>query len=186
MARGTQFGKAKSFLAGMCLIMVWYGGSSAQTAASYGQQIAIAKTLKPGLITLGVFGSNLSDKTIEQISRAAAGQGIKVVVAKPQDAGQVSSFYNKLVSEKKAELLWLPDASDNMLLGIGFEFLRSKALADKVGLIVPQESLVASGGLCTVTADGGKLKVIVNQKIAQMIGLSVPSESGESVVYVSR
>ncbi len=186
MSRFNERGWIQGLVVVLSLSLFAIAGASAQTSASYGQQIAVAKSLKPGLTTLGVFGSNLSDKTIEQISRAAAGQGIKIVVAKPQDAGQVSSFYAKLVSEKKAELLWLPDASDNMLLGIGFEFLRVKALADKVGLIVPQEALVASGGLCTILLDGGKVRVIVNQKIAQMIGLSVPADNNESITFVSR
>ena len=186
MNRFNQWGRMKGLVVILCIVLFAAADASAQTTASYGQQVAVAKSLKPGLTTLGVFGSNLSDKTIEQISRAAAGQGVKIVVAKPQDAGQVSSFYTKLVSEKKAELIWLPDASDNMLLGIGFEFLRVKALADKIGLIVPQESLVASGGLCTVLLDGGKVRVIVNQKIAQMIGLSVPADNNESITFVSR
>ncbi len=179
--------KGVNIAAGLLLCSaVFMGTATAQNAASYGQQIAVAKALKPGLATLGVFGSNLTDKAIEQISRAATGQGVKVVVAKPEDAGQVSSFYSKLVSEKKAELIWLPDPSDAMLLGVGFEFLRAKAVADKVGLIVPQESLVASGGLCTILTDGGKLRVIVNQKIAQMIGLTVPTGGGETITYVAR
>ncbi|HTY38092.1 MAG TPA: hypothetical protein VMH23_13325 [Bacteroidota bacterium] len=185
MGRHQHEGHVRRIAVMLCMVFIVPYVLNAQ-AASYGQQVAVAKALKPGLTTLGIFATNLSDKAIEQISRAAAGQGVKVVVAKPQDAGQVSAFYTKLVSEKKAELIWLPDASDNMLLGIGFEFLRAKALGDKVGLIVPQESLVASGGLCTVQLDGGKVKVIVNQKIAQMIGLSVPSDAGESITYVSR
>jgi ABC-type uncharacterized transport system substrate-binding protein len=170
----------------LALLVLGSGLATGQTLASYGQHVAIAKKMKPGLTTLGIFGSNLSDKMIEQISRAATGQGVKIVIAKPQDAGQVASFYNKLAGEKKVEMIWFPDPADHMILGIGFEFLREKAVTDKIGLIVPQESLVASGGLCTVLVDGGKLKVIVNQRIAQVIGLSVPAESSESVTFVSR
>lgn len=171
------------------LLGLFFVGSvpvTGQMLASYGQHIAIAKKMKPGLATLGIIGSNLSDKMIEQISKAATGQGVKIVVAQPQDAGQVASFYNKLTGEKKVEMIWFPDPGDHMILGIGFEFLREKAVADKIGLIVPQESLVASGGLCTVLLEGGKLKVMVNRKIAQLIGLSVPAESSESVTFVSR
>ena len=178
--------KVRSFILVLSLVVLVHAGAQAQTAASYGQQIAVAKTLKPGLSTIGVFGSNLSDKSIDMMSRAATGQGVKIVVAKPQDAGQVSQFYATLVGEKKAEFIWLPDPSDAMMLGIGFEFLRVKALADKVGLIVPRESLVATGGMCTVLVEGGKLRVIVNQKIAQLIGLSVPRGDGDSMTFVAQ
>jgi hypothetical protein len=186
MKNDSHANVVKSIVLSLSMAALCYSGAYAQAAASYGQQIAIAKTLKPGLATIGVFGSNLSDKMIDMISRAANGQGVKIVVAKPQDAGQVSQFYAKLVVEKGAEFIWLPDASDAMMLGIGFEFLRGKALADKVGLIVPQESLVATGGTCTMLVEGGKLRVIVNQKIAEMIGLSVPRGDGESITYVTR
>jgi ABC-type uncharacterized transport system substrate-binding protein len=180
---------------GLLVIVVWIsfactvfctGRAGAQTQASYGQQIAVAKMLRAGLATIGVMTSNLSDKAIEQINRAATAQGVKIVVAKPQDASQISAFYAKLVSEKKAELIWIPDGGDQMLTGVGFEFLRAKALGDKIGLMVPSESMVPSGGLCTVLSEGGKVRVIVNQRIAQIIGISVPSESTAAISYESK
>ena len=160
--------------------------ASAQTQASYGQQIAVAKMLKTGLTTIGIFATNLNDKAVEQINRAATGQGIKIILAKPQDPSQISPFYGKLVTERKAEMIWIPDPNDQMLTGVGFEFLRAKALGDKIGLVVPTEAMVSSGGLCAVFSDGGKIRVIVNQRIAQMIGISVPSEPTASITYESK
>jgi ABC-type uncharacterized transport system substrate-binding protein len=178
--------KAVLLWCALASFVVCVNNARAQGQASYGQQIAVAKTLRSGLSTIGVFTSNLSDKAIEQINRAANAQGVKIVVAKPQDASQISSFYSKVVLEKKAELIWIPDAADQMLTGVGFEFLRAKALGDKIGLMVPTESMVPSGGLCMVLTEGGKVRVIVNQRIAQLIGISVPSESTAAITYDSK
>ena len=70
MSRLNERGRIQGLVVVLSLSLFAIAGASAQTSASYGQQIAVAKSLKPGLTTLGVFGSNLSDKTIEQISRA--------------------------------------------------------------------------------------------------------------------
>jgi hypothetical protein len=62
------------------------------------------------------------------------------------------------------------------MTGIGFEYLRESALADRVGVFVPQESMLAKGALCFVTTSGGKIKVYINQRIAQVIGATIPSD----------
>ncbi len=158
----------------------------AQSPAPYGQQIAVIKTIKPGIITIGVVASRLDEHSLEQIVRAATGQGIKIVVAKPQELTQVASLYNELVGDKKVDLLWIPDAGDKMLLGQGFEFLREKALHDKIGILVPDQALVSAGALCSVVTESGKLTAYVSQRIAPLIGASVPSDPGGSIRYVSR
>lgn len=161
-------------------------GSSLAVAqkAGYAQQLAILKRLKPELTTIGVMGSTLSDKNIEAISHAAAGQGLKIAVGVPKSIRDIAEIYRKLV-EKGAQAIFIPDGSDNLVLGNGFEFLRESSLTDRVGIMVPQQSLVSGGALCSVTMEDGKIKAFVNQRIAQVVGANIPG-GDEKVTYVTQ
>lgn len=157
-----------------------------QTPAPYTQQVAVMKLIRPGLTTIGVMTSSLSEKSIENIVRAAEAQGLKIIIAKPQQPSEIAELYDKLVGGKKIELLWIPDPSDKMLLGMGFNFLREKALGDKIGILVPTEDLVSSGALCSIMKDNGKLMAYVNERIAPLVGASVPSGPPSSVTYITK
>lgn len=152
--------------------------------ASYGQQLAIAKSIKPNLTTIGIISSKLDDKAIEAWTRAGLALGVKVIIGLPKNVRDVPSVYKTLVKEKKVELLLIPDADDELMTGMGFDYLRETALNDQIGIFAPKPDMVGSGAICTVINDNGKLKAFVNQKIAQVLGLNVPTESGPSITYV--
>lgn len=134
----TSFRTAYASLALAGILML---GSSpaarAQGAVPYSQQIYLMKTLKPSIKTIGVMGSGLSDETIELIARAAAGQEVGIFVARPQNAKEIATLYKKLTIEKAAEIIWIPEAGDKLMAGIGFEYLRENTMIDKVGLVSP-------------------------------------------------
>ena len=155
----------------------------AQKAGS-AQQIAVAKTLKAGLTTIGILSTTIDDKEIEKWTRAGMTLGVKVVIGKARVSMDVAGLYRTLVKDKGAQVIIIPDASDDVMTGVGFEFLRETAITDQVGVFAPTEALVANGALCCVTSEGGKLKAFVNQKIAAVLGANVPSDPGTSVTYV--
>ncbi|HVN47690.1 MAG TPA: hypothetical protein VMU30_02595 [Bacteroidota bacterium] len=161
-------------------------GSSSTFAqkAGYAQQFAILKRMKPELTTIGVMGSMLNDKSIDALTHAAAGQGLKIVVGVPKSIHDVAEIYRKLV-DKGAQVIFVPDGSDNLVLGNGFEFLRESSLTDRIGIMVPQQSLVSGGALCSVTMEDGKYKAFVNQRIAQVVGANIPG-GDEKVTYVTQ
>jgi ABC-type uncharacterized transport system substrate-binding protein len=173
------------FLGVLGLLVLEAGTARAQSPASFAQQLAVLKILKPGLTTIGVIQSGLSEKAMQDIRRAGLGQGVKVVIGKASSPGEVGPLYQKLVGEEGAQGIWIPDASDKMLLGIGFTYLREKALSDKVALLVPDESLVQSGAFCSVQSDGQKLTAFVNQRIAEVLGATIPG-GGQDISYVTR
>lgn len=166
---------------------VVFGGSTsilrAQTLASRSQQIAAMKTLKPGLKSIGVMASTLTDNDLQEITRYGLGQGVEMVFARPKDSRDISMLYKKMVEEKKVQMIWIPDPNDATMLEAGFEFLRENTLLDKIGLCVPKEQLIQSGALCGVYKDIGKVVVHVNQKIASVLGVVIPQEPG-SITYV--
>jgi ABC-type uncharacterized transport system substrate-binding protein len=159
---------------------------SAQSKPSFGQQIAVIKILQPDVKIIGVMGATLSEKEIQDITRAGLAQGVQIVVGLPQNPREISDIYKKLVSDKKIQALLVPKGSDDMMMGVGFEYLRSNTLLDKIALYIPNPDLLSSGALCSVQVESGKLTVYVNQKIASLLGAHVPAEQSESVTYVSR
>ncbi len=170
----------------LAAIVLFMGASKgeAQSKLTYAQSIFLLKALKPSLKSLGVIASTLTDQEIKSIGKAALGQGIKVTVAKVTDVREISSLYKMLVSEHNAELVWIPDKSDEVLLGVGFEFLRENTILDRVGLVVPTRDLVAKGALCSVESANEKVVVYLNKRIAQVDGINLPSNQDPSVQYV--
>jgi ABC-type uncharacterized transport system substrate-binding protein len=162
--------------AGMILCFILFTYSSYAQKASLGQQVAVMKTLKPDLKTIGVVSNNISDKMTQDLTRAGVSQGITIVIAKAKDAREVASLYKKLVSEKKIQMLWVPDASDDVVMGLGMDFLKENTAMDGVGLCVPVKALVASGALCCVQSEDGKLVAYVNKKLAAVVGATIPAE----------
>ncbi len=170
----------------LVLTLAFVGASKAQAQEklTYAQNIFLLKALKPSLKSLGVIASTLTDQEIKAIGKAAMGQGIKVTVAKVTDVREISGLYKMLVTEHGAELVWIPDKSDEILLGVGFEFLRENAILDRVGLIVPTRDLVAKGALCSLESANQKVVIYLNRRIAQVDGINLPTSQDPSVQYV--
>ncbi|MCX8125400.1 MAG: hypothetical protein N3F66_14725, partial [Spirochaetes bacterium] len=76
---------------------------------AFGQQIAVAKMIKPGLTTIGVIGSKLDDKAIEAWTRAGLALGVKVIIGLPKTVRDIPQVYRTLVKEKKVELLLIAE-----------------------------------------------------------------------------
>jgi len=164
-------------LAGLVLCSVLLSYSSLAQKASFGQQVAVMKTIKGDLKVIGVISNNMTDKMTQDLTRAGISQGITVVIAKAKDAREVASLYKKLVTEKKIQMLWIPDASDEVVMGLGMDYLKENTAMDRVGLCVPVKNLVAGGALCSVQSEDGKLMAYVNKKIASVVGATVPAEA---------
>jgi len=158
----------------------------AQNVPGYAQMIFVSKMLKPDVKSVGIISANMSDKEAEKAARAGMGQNIAVVLARPKSAGDVSSLYRRMVSEKKVEFILLPDPADELMTGPGFEYLREAALSDKIGIIVVSESLLSSGALACVVNRDGQTKAMVNHKVATVLGIS-PAEGGSTPLsYVGK
>lgn len=151
--------------------------------ASLGQQVAVMKVLKADLKIVGVLAGSLTDKMTQDLTRAGLQQGITVVIAKPKDPREVVSLYKKLISEKKIQMLWLPDGGDDIVMGVSIDYLKENTAMDGIGLLVAEKKLVASGVLCSVQLENGKLTAYVNKKIASVVGAVVPGE-GSDISFV--
>jgi ABC-type uncharacterized transport system substrate-binding protein len=157
-----------------------------QTRVTYSQHLYLIKSLKPSIKIVGVIASTLTPEEIESLARAATGLGVKIVVATISDARNISSSYKNLIREHKVEIVWIPDGGDKLLLETGFEYLRENTILDRIGLCVPSKDLVAAGALCSFENENGKFNVYVNRRIAQVDGITPPSEQDPKIAYIVR
>jgi hypothetical protein len=153
--------------------------------ATFGQQVAVMKVLKADLKTVGVLSGNISDKATQDVTRAGLAQGITVVVAKAKDPREVAVLYKKLVTEKKIQMLWLPEAGDDLVMGVSMDYLKENTAMDRIGLVVPEKKMVAGGALCSVLNENSKLIVYVNKKMASVVGAVIPGE-GSDINFVAQ
>jgi len=127
--------------AGIVLSLVVFSTAAFSQKASFGQQVAVMKSLKADLKVVGVVGTTISDKMTQDLTRAGMAQGITIVIAKGKDAREVASLYKKLVAEKKIQMLWVPDAGDDVVMKLGMDYLKENTVMDGVGLCVPVKTL---------------------------------------------
>jgi ABC-type uncharacterized transport system substrate-binding protein len=154
--------------------------------ASFGQQIAILKMIKPDLETIGIMATSLSEKDIANYTRSSLQQGVKVFIAQPKDAREIPVLYKKLISEKKVQLIIIPASDDKVLLDIGYEYLRENTLLDKVGLCVQDAALLSTGAFFALDKADGKLTAYVNQRVATIVGAMIPKQENPSITFVAR
>lgn len=170
----------------MLLLMLMAGLLTAQSKATFGQMIGVIKKLKPEVSVIGVMGSSLSTKDIDGMTRNAMQQGLKLFVAIPGDARDVSSMYKVLVGEKKSQMIIIPSADDRLMNGMGFDVLKEFAMMDRVGICVQNPELVNEGAMCSVTKEADKISVAVNRKVLAVVNAAVPAEEQTSITFVLR
>jgi hypothetical protein len=142
------------------------------------------KTLKPSLKRVGVITFNLTDDEAQKIARAGMALGVKTTVAHVNDNNEISGIYRKLVAEDNAEIIWILESDEKLILGVGMEFLLTSTIEDKVGLCVPTRDGVSKGALCCLQMENNKYTVYVNQRIAGVVGAAVPSQQDSKITYI--
>lgn len=175
-----------ALIAAAALLLFSVQPAMTQTAATYAQQIAAMKHICPELKMVGVLGSKLTERDMQNLTRAAMTQNVEVVVGRPKSLHDIASIYKTMVTERQATLIWIPDSEDVLVVREGFEFLRTRTLHDNIGLCVPTPSLLASGGLMSVQYEDKKLTVYINHRIAALIGATTPDTGGGAIAFVSR
>jgi ABC-type uncharacterized transport system substrate-binding protein len=169
------------------IICCYSNNAFAQSGVTLGQQIAVLKALKPNLEVIGVISGNISEKDVSSLTRAAMQQGIKLFVAQPTNPREIPELYKKLVKEKKAQIILLPNSDDQMVLKLGYDYLKENTVLDKIGMCVPDQTLLSQGALCYFCKENGKLTVYLNQRVSVFVGIDVPKKEENSIIdYVLR
>jgi hypothetical protein len=157
-----------------------------QNAVTFGQQIAILKMIKPDLDAVGIMSTSLTEKEIGSMMRSSLQQGVKIFVAQPKDAREIPTFYKIMISEKKVQLILIPNADDKLLLDIGYEYLKENTMLDRIGVCVPDVKFLSNGAFFAIDKENGKLVAYVNQKVAVLVGAAIPAQENPSITFVAR
>lgn len=162
------------------------GQLTAQSKPTFGQVLGVMKKLKSDLTIVGVMSTTLSSKDIENMSRSAMQQGVKLFVSIPKDVREISGLYKTMVNEKKVQLIIIPDQSDVTMTGMGFEFIKENATVDRVGICAPDPAMVAQGAMCSVVRENEKIVAYVNQRVLAFVNAKMPSEESTAISFVLR
>ena len=171
------------FFSALLFLLLDVPTMTAQTSAGYAQQIFVMTKLMPSVKSIGIISNNVTEVFTQATARAGLPFGIKVFVAKADKPRDIPELYRMLV-KKGVKMIWLPDKDDEMLLNMGFEYLRETTLEDKIGLCVPVSKMVSEGALCCIQSEGNKLTVYIDKRVAQVVGAAVPDDPTNAVKYV--
>ena len=159
---------------------------SAQSKPTFGQVLGVIKKLKADLTVVGVMSTTLSSKDIENMTRSAMQQGVKLFVTEPKDVREVPALYKALVNDKKAQMIIITDIADKTMTGMGFDFIKETATMDRVGICAPDPALVSQGAMCSIVKENEKIVVYVNQKVLAFVSAKMPSEESSTINFVLR
>ena len=159
---------------------------SAQSKPTFGQVLGVIKKLKADLTVVGVMSTTLSSKDIENMTRSAMQQGVKLFVTEPKDVREVPALYKALVNDKKAQMIIITDIADKTMTGMGFDFIKETATMDRVGICAPDPALVSQGAMCSIVKENEKIVVYVNQKVLAFVSAKMPSEESSTISFVLR
>lgn len=178
---------AIQLLSAFVLLMALFGTPEAlESNATPLQSIYMIKQLMPQTKTIGLMWTQTDENgsgVMNQIKRASASLGVKIVVSDVESLPDVAAQFRDLTESYHVEALWIIHNSDVLSNSTAKGFLIKNATLQGVPLFAPDHDWVSAGACAAVVTDGGSTKLYVNQKTLNALGLKVP-ESDASVTQV--
>ena len=169
------------------LLMAFFGTPEAlESSATPLQSIYMIKQLIPHAKTIGLMWKQTDESgsgVMDQIKRASATLGVKIVVGDVENITDVAAQFRDLTDSYHVEALWIVHNSDLLSSSAARAFLIRNAALKGVPLFAPDHDWVSAGACAAVVTEGGSTKLYVNQKTLNALGLKVP-ESDASVTQV--
>lgn len=149
------------------------------------QQLFVVKQAFPGLKTIGVLcHTEHAAPALKEMGVACAAYQIKLTVVHTATLQDVRDGFDKMVKAEKIDLIWvLPDNVTDQKFGR--RFLSERCVSMKIPLIVSSVDYVREGALLSVGSDEtGVLHIYLNQKVGQMMSLSLSPEVMAKVISI--
>ena len=159
------------------------GGDSATAM----QQLYLMKELNPDLSVVGIIWDERfegKDEMLQKTGRAAAQLQIKIAVGEATDLRDVSSQFRTLTQEHRVEAVW---AIGNGILdnSMAREFLNKKSALAGIPLFVEDANWVEAGAMCSVQRVDGKVVLVVNARVAEILNITVPDKYLEATEFMA-
>ncbi len=150
------------------------------------QQLMVMKEIKPATKVVGVLCNvEQNEAFIKRANRAASSLGLQIIFADVRQVKDISTQFRLLSSSHDMDFLWIINVDEIIMSPIGKEYLFKNSVLSRIPVSVPTRELVAEGGTFYAELEEGKIKLTVNQKIAQALQLTVPEQYKATVNYVA-
>lgn len=149
------------------------------------QQLFVVKQAFPGMKTIGVLcNTTKAAEAVKEMGVACAAYQLKLKVIHTATLQDVRDGFDKMVKADKIDLVWvLPDDVTDQKFGR--RFLSERCVALKIPLIVSSPDYVREGALLSVGSDDtGELRIYFNEKVGQMMSLTLPPEVMSKVIPI--
>jgi len=171
------------------IIAVFFGTPSAlETNATPLQSLFMIKQLMPQAQTIGVMWNQ--DKTntgdlLPKIERASASTGVKVIVEDVEELSNVSEKFRELKDKYQVQAIWIIEDNDPMSSGVGRDFLIKNSIVNGIALFAPNVDWVSAGACAALLFDGSTVKLYVNKKTINALGIRVPDKYLQDTQFVA-
>ncbi len=143
------------------------------------QQLYMMKQLFPKTQTVGIMWNQSTVNTADlmpKIQRAAAAVGVKVVIADVEELKDIAQKFRDLTDNYHIQILWILQ-NDNMVgSSLGRDYLIKNATVNGIAVFAPNTDWVSAGACATLLNEGSDVKLIVNQKTLNALGIKVPEK----------
>lgn len=170
---------------GLLVFLSLYSFPVLSADATLMQQLFVVKQAFPGLKTIGILcHTEHAALALREMGIACAAYQIKLTIVHTATLQDVRDGFDKMVKAEKIDLVWvLPDNVTDQKFGR--RFLSERCVGLKIPLIVSSLDYVREGALLSVGSDEtGTLHIYLNQKVMQMMSLSLPPEVMPKVISI--
>ncbi len=148
------------------------------------QQVYLLKQLKPELKKIGIL-SDLSQRPElpDRLARISAQLGVKIVIKDTRELKNVLKNFKFLVYSQMVEVVWIfPDQV--LIHPSARRYMIKEAVSARVLLIAPDSDMVKKGATLFAEKNANQIKVHLNSKAMELLGLDVTPQLMSSAVVL--
>ncbi len=148
------------------------------------QQVYLLKQIKPDIKRIGIL-CNLENRAAlpKTLSRISAQFKIKIILYDTRKKQNLAKNFKALVKKEKADAIWVfPDEVLNYKSAT--QYLIKQAVTSKIILVTHDPEQVKKGATLAARIENGDMKVYINQKAADMLGLHPGEQLSNSASIV--
>jgi putative ABC transport system substrate-binding protein len=162
--------------------------SALETNATPLQSLFMIKQLIPQAQTVGVMwnqNKTNASELLPKIERASASTGVKVIVEDVEELSDVSQKFRELKDKYQVQAIWIIEDNDPMSSTVGKDFLVKNSIVNGIALFAPNTDWVSSGACAALLSDGSTVKLYVNKKTINALGIRVPDKYLQDTQFIA-
>ncbi|HUI29742.1 MAG TPA: ABC transporter substrate binding protein [Candidatus Acidoferrales bacterium] len=152
------------------------------------QMIFMIKQLIPQTQALGLLWNQTkinSGEYLPKIERASASMGVKVIVEDVEELSDISQKFRDLKDNYHVQAVWVFDNSDPLNSNIAKDFLIKNTIVNGIALFAPNTDWVSAGACASLLSDGSTVKLYVNKKTINALGIKVPDKYLQDTQFIA-